>query len=384
MRTDGVSYAQTAHAPSWLLRDRAGEPIRCAWLSLPVGDGYRQPRLSAGLGREVVHELESQGWDGVFIDNVNPTIRYYHDPADVAQYPTTRPTAAAMTSAPRATSSPRSTRRASWRWPTSAPGPTTPPTGARWLRRLDGAMDERFAKFTAAPGGGTARAAEWRTELSILQQASARASGSSGIAAVKRWRLQAERFGWATMLLGSGGHATFALQNDANYGVETWFPDYEAPIGHAARGRLQRRSGVELRRFSHGLVLVNPTAAAHSATGWSLLGRWVATPVRPSPTLTSVTPVSCSCARGCEETGRSSSSSHAPRLASRSPMRTRPEHPHSPPRPLPPPGPPAALAVLLLALIRRAANSGQLAGASRPSPGPPRKHPHRSPSAGTP
>ncbi len=261
---DGVSYEQAlSHHPDWLLRDRSGQPIQCKGFPYLWAMDIGNPGFQRAWADEVAGELRTQGWDGVFIDNVNPTIRYYHDPADVAKYPSDAAYSAAVTSAlahivPTIHAAGKLAMANIGSWP------SYPAVGARWLHYLDGGMDERFTKFTAARGQGYRSTGEWRTELSILQQAQRQGKWFIGIAQSSDGDLQAERFGWATMLLGSGGHATFALQNDAEYGIETWFSDYEAPIGHPLATASERRSGVELRRFSHGLVLVNPTTATHT------------------------------------------------------------------------------------------------------------------------
>jgi Hypothetical glycosyl hydrolase family 15 len=262
--TDGVSYAEASSLhPQWLLRDRAGQPIQCEgfpylW-AMDVGNlGFQQAWTD-----EVVGELKSQGWDGVFLDNVDPTIRYYHDPADVARYPTDAAYSAAMTSAlsyiaPRIHAAGKLVMANIGSWPNYRA------TGMRWLRYLDGAMDERFTKFTPVPGKGYRSQGEWQTELAIMQQTQRQGKWFMGIAQSSDGDVQAERFGWATMLLGSAGRATFALQDDAEYGIETWFSDYEAPIGRALSKASEMPAGIYSRRFSQGLVLVNPTSSSHT------------------------------------------------------------------------------------------------------------------------
>jgi endo-alpha-1,4-polygalactosaminidase (GH114 family) len=257
---DGVSYqeALTQH-PEWLLRDRAGQPIRCTGFPYLWAMDIGNRGFQRAWATEVVHELKTQGWDGVFMDNVNPTIRYYHDPTDVAKYPSDASYSAAVTSA-LAYIAPKIHAAGKLAMANIGSWPNYRATATRWLRYLDGAMDERFAKFTPARGQGYRSPGEWRTELSILQQVQREGKWFMGITQSSDGDTQAERFGWATMLLGSAGHAIFALQNDANYGVETWFSDYEAPIGHPLGPASQQPSGVHRRRFSRGLVLVNPTA----------------------------------------------------------------------------------------------------------------------------
>jgi hypothetical protein len=262
--TDGVSYAQAATAhPGWLLRNRAGRPIQCAGFAYLWAMNVGNRGFERAWANEVVHELNSQGWDGVFIDNVNPTIRYYADPADVAQYPSDGAYTAAMSAAlkyiaPRIHAAGKLVMANIGSWPSYAA------TGLHWLRYLDGAMDERFTKFTPKTGAGYRSPAEWHIELSLLEQTQREHKWFLGIAQSSNGDVQAERFGWATTLLAARGRATFALQNDNEYGVETWFPDYEAPLGRAL-GRARRQpSGVYRRRFAHGLVLVNPTEQTHT------------------------------------------------------------------------------------------------------------------------
>jgi hypothetical protein len=258
---DGVSYAEAlAENPAWLLHDRAGQPIRCKGFPYLWATDIGNPGFQRAWADEVARELRTQGWDGVFIDNVNPTIRYYHDPADVAKYPSDAAYSAAVTSAlayivPKIHAAGKLAMANIGSWPNYRA------TATRWLRYLDGAMDERFAKFTAATGRGYRSAAEWRTELSILQQAQREGKWFMGITQSSDGDTRAERFGWATMLLGSAGHATFALQNEANYGLETWFSDYEAPIGHPLGRATRQPSGVYRRSFTRGLALVNPTSS---------------------------------------------------------------------------------------------------------------------------
>ncbi len=260
---DGVTYEQAVDGhPSWLLRTLDGQPIQCRGYSylwaMNIGNrGFQQAWTD-----EVVHELVSQGWSGVFMDNVDPTIRYYHDPANVAQYPTDTAYAAATTSAlayivPRIHAAGKLVMANIGSWPNYEA------TGMRWLEYLDGAMDEHFVKFTDTPGQGYRSSAEWRTELAILQRSQREGKWFIGLTESSVHDSSAARYGWASMLLGAAGRATFTLQNDTDYGVETWFPDYDAPIGKALAPAREEPSGVYSRRFSDGLVLVNPTTTTH-------------------------------------------------------------------------------------------------------------------------
>jgi hypothetical protein len=258
---DGVTYEQaTDEHPSWLLRTRAGHPIQCRgypylWAMAVGNRGFQR-----AWTKEVVHELVSQGWSGVFMDNVDPTIRYYHDPANVAQYPNDGAYAAATTSA-LAYIAPRIHAAGKLVMANIGSWPNYETTGMRWLRYLDGAMDEHFAKYTDTPGQGYRSTAEWRAELAILRQSQREGKWFIGLTESSEGDASAARYGWASMLLGGAGRASFALQNDNDYGSETWFSDYEAQIGRALGGAREEPSGVYAREFANGLVLVNPTRA---------------------------------------------------------------------------------------------------------------------------
>jgi hypothetical protein len=270
--TDGVSYAQAASThPDWLLRNRAGQPIACAGYAYLWAMNIGSRGFQRAWSSEVVGELRSQGWDGVFIDNVNPTLRYYTNEADVAQYSSAGAYTTAMGAA-LAYIAPRIHRAGKLVMANIGSWPSYARTGMRWLRYLDGAMDERFTKYTPATGAGYRAPGEWRTELALLRATQREHKWFIGIAQSSDGDVQAERFGWATMLLGAGGRATFALQDDNDYGGETWFGgDYEADLGRALGAAHEQRAGVWRRRYAHGLVLVNPTEGVRTV---SLGGRY--------------------------------------------------------------------------------------------------------------
>ena len=62
------------------------------------------------------------------------------------------------------------------------------------------------------------------------------------------------------MLLAGQGRVQFALHTD--YTNEHWFEEYDYAIGSPAAAETRDASGVHRRKFTNGLVLVNPTASA--------------------------------------------------------------------------------------------------------------------------
>ena len=93
----GVS---TNEAPdSWYLKDTSGQRFASGgynWLwAMDIGNTEYQRKWADN----VVSELETKGWDGVFVDDCNATMKYAYDPSKVAKYPNDAAYSAAMESA---------------------------------------------------------------------------------------------------------------------------------------------------------------------------------------------------------------------------------------------------------------------------------------------
>ena len=254
-------YAASAEHPEWFLTDTEGRRISLRnhsylW-AMDIGNRAYQEAWADNVAREV----REQGWDGVFMDDVNPTIKYHATPSRVAKYPNDRAYAAATTSALE-TVVPR-LRASGGKLVFANIGAWVeyPSAGSDWLRFLDGAMEEKFVKFGNAVGQGYRDEAQWTTQLNALKETQRRGKVFVGISASANDDAAAARYGMATMLLGSEGRAVFALQHSSDYGTETWFPDYDLDIG-TPLGPEREAGGVHRRWFTRGQVLVNPTARA--------------------------------------------------------------------------------------------------------------------------
>lgn len=263
----GINY-QTAAAldPDWFLLDRAGQRIALRnypheW-AMDIGSAsYQQAWLGAVLG-----ELKAQGWDGVFLDNVNPTIKYYYDPADVAKYPTDTAYQTAMTSAIQAIAPP--IRAAGFdvvanigSWTEYAA------VGNSWLTYLTGAMDEKFVKYAMGPGVGYSSQVRWQSELASIELASQMGKMFLGITVADASDSQATGFGLATLLLGSNGNAAFETADPSAYWQQpAAIPSVAGQIGAPLAPESADPDGVHRRYFSSGIVLVNPTAMAQQVS----------------------------------------------------------------------------------------------------------------------
>jgi hypothetical protein len=249
-----------ANHPAWFLTDSAGNRLNSggystAWL-LDVGNRAYQDAWANG----VITEAQADGWDGVFMDDTNPTIRFHVDPARVARYP----------------------NDAAWRSATRSMlenvGPRIQASGllaianvccARdqgtvwkdWLPYLSGAMDEMFTKWGNDPATGYVwdwGAGGWGDQLEEVREAEAQGKYFLGVTHSRTTDGRAAAYGLTTMLLASQGRSSFTLAE--NYTTETRFPIYDrALLLGSPTGAYYRVGAAYRRQFSAGTVLVNPT-----------------------------------------------------------------------------------------------------------------------------
>jgi hypothetical protein len=124
-------------------------------------------------------------------------------------------------------------------------------------------MNENFVKVgTSAAADSYDRASVWESQLQSIKEAEAQGKLYLGVSHSSNDDGLAARYGYATMLLAGAGNASFAMHGD--YTNENWFEVYDYAIGTPAAAETKDASGVHRRKFSNGLVLVNPTAASVS------------------------------------------------------------------------------------------------------------------------
>jgi hypothetical protein len=96
----GVRYGEAdVQHPDWFLLNTAGQRFTSSsynslW-AMDVGNAGYQQRWADN----VVSELNSQGGDGVFLDDTNPTMKYHYTVSAVAKYPSDAAYSAATRSA---------------------------------------------------------------------------------------------------------------------------------------------------------------------------------------------------------------------------------------------------------------------------------------------
>jgi hypothetical protein len=271
--SSGVSYEQAA-SNGWLLRNTNGSPFTFqgySWLwAVNVGSSSYQQAWAT----DVLSELRSAPWDGVLLDDVNPTIRYHYCVSCVAEYPSDTRYASAMRSfienvGPRLRAAGKLAIANLGSW-SAYPSVVDP-----WLTYLSGAMDEEFVKWGDQSGSGYADPGTWAIQLQELKHTEKAGKLFIGITHSSNSDEHAAVYGYATELLAGDGKAEFAMTG--NYSGEPWFPEYNYELGAPVGAYSEKSSGVYERRFQSGLVVVNPTlarvtvslGAAYSGSGLS-------------------------------------------------------------------------------------------------------------------
>jgi hypothetical protein len=252
----GVLYSEAPD--SWFLKNTSGQRFVSSghsWLwAMDVGN----PDYQARWASNVAAELSAQGWDGVFMDDTNATMKYHYSVASVAKYPSDAAYSAATRSA-LAAIGPRLRAAGKLAVPNFAAWVEYPAVYNDWLQFVDGALDEMFLKWSKNVGEGYRPEGQWATQIAAAKYATGRGKAYMAFTQGQATDVQAARFGYASLLLASQGNASFALTPD--HATETWFPEYDYELGRPLAGETRDANGAHRRAFERGLALVNPTAS---------------------------------------------------------------------------------------------------------------------------
>jgi hypothetical protein len=279
----GVSYPK-AQANHWLLKNTSGQPFTFEGFDWLYATNIGARGYQRAWADNVIRELKSAPWSGVFIDDLNPTIAYHYPVDQVARYPSNRRYGAAMGRFARYIG--RRIRRAgelaianigSWSGFARVVDP--------WLRSLSGAMNEEFVKLGTTAGSGYTNEATWRQQLREVSLTQSEHKLFLGVTHSTADDRRAALYGYATELLAADGNATFSM-NETYNGVTRWFAPYGYQIGRPAGDYTVRADGVYERAFRDGRVLVNPTSrpetvALHGTYSGCGLGRVRRVRLRP-------------------------------------------------------------------------------------------------------
>jgi hypothetical protein len=260
--SSGVGYEQadTAH-PDWFLKDTSGKRIVESgydWVYMAdLGNAAYQDAWAA----TVVDRLKNGPWDGVFMDDVNTTAMYHTDPSKIARYPNDAAYQAATRSMLAAVG-PRLRAAGKLAIPNIGSWSGYPDVAKDWLQFVDGGMDEMFAKWSTTPGVGYRPAIDWKTQVEEIRATESMGKRFLAVTQAGSGDTQAERYGWATVLMAAKSTNTSYLAA-TNYNADPdWLPDYDAHIGDPTGAATALGNGAYARTFTNGLVVVNPSSSS--------------------------------------------------------------------------------------------------------------------------
>jgi hypothetical protein len=267
--TDGGFYASAvtkaqAQPEGWLLNDATtGQPFtfkNYPWIwAADIGNVHYQNQWAVN----VIKLLHAQGFDGVFMDDSNPTIKYHYTPSQVAKYPNDAAYGAATTTmidnvgeAIRAAGKLAVANIGAWADYDAVCNP--------WLPHLSGALDEQFVKWGTVAGTGYAYPGLVQRQIAHAQNCEKQGKLYLCCCHSAAGDAVAAQYGWAAALIGGSVHIRYDTVID--YTTEQWFPVYDKPIGDPTGGSITDSTGVYKRPFTGGVVFLNPTTTQHAAS----------------------------------------------------------------------------------------------------------------------
>jgi hypothetical protein len=267
LSSSGVPYAQARNTHGgWFLTTPTGARIQESGypylFMADVGDRGYQRRWTA----DVVSLLRHGPWDGVFMDDVNASPRPEAGSAAIAQYPTDAAYARAVGSmlgyaGPRIRATGKLAIANIGEWADH------PALARRWLRDLDGGMDEKFVKWSAEPNVGYRAPRQWLSQEREVLSTEAMGKRFLAVTDAAPSDTRAQLYGWASLLLAAGGRASY-LAAETYSGAEPWLNAYRSHLGRPLGPMAMGPGGIYRRSFAGGLVVVNPTrAAVHVSLG---------------------------------------------------------------------------------------------------------------------
>lgn len=265
----GVGYADASrHHPSWFLRDTGGARVRWAdwphaW-QMDVGN----PAYERAWSRNVMRELRSRGWDGVFVDGAtaHPQAPWALNGRVFAKYRTDGAYQRATTRFLRRVA-PAIERRG--RLVVANINDAGFPLWRTWLRYLSGTSREWWAKSATAPGAGLLAGADWSAQLQLLRTSEAAHKIFIAITYGPPTDTRSLLYARATFLLAEND-STSAFVYSSGCGTRAWSPSPAQQLG-TPDGPAVAVGAVWRRDFTGGTVLVNPSDATATVSLGGLL-----------------------------------------------------------------------------------------------------------------
>jgi hypothetical protein len=258
----GVGYCWAdVNQPAWFLTDTASRRIEfCdyggAWM-MDMGNSGYQSRWASNVSAE----LRARGWDGVFVDDVNPYQSYHLCGRTLAKYPTESSQAAATRSF---LASVAPAIRSGGHLVIANIPSTTMAIWEDWLQFPSGVMQEYFTKWGAGPDHHFT-GNDWTYRQSFFQAAQQAGKIFLGLTYAPPGDVRSMRYARATFLMDWNGGSSAVIFEPvaANWsgGGDPWSSEWTVDIGTPSGPKFAVGHGFR-RNFTGGTAVINISAAA--------------------------------------------------------------------------------------------------------------------------
>jgi hypothetical protein len=257
--TTGVGYGYAdQNRPEWFLKGSDGKRLQSQYWAGSWHMDIGNPDYQAAWLANVKTDVETYGWDGVFMDDVNWVATAHNDPGPV-RYPTDADMRAATRSMLQAVSSPL--RAAGHQtYLNIGSGHAAPGLWGDWLEFADGAMEEHFTNWGTTMGSGFVwdwpGTGGWREQ--VEQLATAARMGKTALLRVGgvNGDRDALRYGLATYLLANDGRSVIAPPEMLEV-TPPYYPEFDWDLGQPTGAFRHLGNSLYRRDFAGGTVLVN-------------------------------------------------------------------------------------------------------------------------------
>jgi len=251
----GVGYAEAM--PAWFAVDNQGEriewsPYPAHWQMKVWDEGYQATWI-----RNVVAQVSGTRWDGVLADNDMSTLRWYSTKllAGASTQAQSDKQLRAGLDALVTKASAALRQRGKLLVSNLSDGRLDLP---RWsfTARNTGAMDENFAHWGTDPSHGFVT--DWGRSGWVGQTHELAAPVSLLVTRAAPGNYAARRYGYGSALVRAIGRVAWTAETGDGYEKPDYFAWQAIKLGNPGAIGSRRVSGVWVRRFANGLVLVNP------------------------------------------------------------------------------------------------------------------------------
>jgi hypothetical protein len=260
-----VTYteANASHA-NWFLQDSSSNRLALSGYPTSYVMDVGNKTYQNACATEAIADAKAGGWDGIFLDEGDPTLRFLiANPSASTLYPTDTAWQGAMLSLLK-NIGPK-IKKAGLSVVMNIGGTSGfPGIWEQWNTYLNGAMEESFTNGGAGPD--SIENGQWLPKFQHEVWSEGHSKLSLNHSVVSSTDEVGATYGLSTTLLGARGLSTYSASSE--YTTETWWPEYDTAnaLGKPSGAYKVLANGVYERKFANGIVLVNPHNTVSTST----------------------------------------------------------------------------------------------------------------------